>query len=104
MSIKLMAQVWGLRMPSWSKAVLLSLADEADDAGGLPLPSIARLCVRTCLSEREVRNAIRWLERAGALRVTDGTALKLVAMCTPALGDVLVLIDAEAVTVTQAQR
>ena len=53
-----------LKLPPTAKAVLMALADYADDAG-LCWPSILSLCEWTCLSERAVRNAIRDLERAG---------------------------------------
>lgn len=85
-----MAQVWALRMPPRPKAVLVSLASEADDKGGLFWPpSIASLCVRTCLSSREVGNAIRWLERARVLRIHE---------------KVRVLIDPEAAAAMHAPR
>ncbi|MBD8492986.1 helix-turn-helix domain-containing protein [Pseudomonas syringae] len=49
------------------KSVLISLADNANDEG-VCWPSIATICMRTCLSERAVRNAIRWLEESGLLK------------------------------------
>lgn len=66
-----MAKVWDLRMPPAPKAVLLSLADEADDRGQCWL-SMVRLCHRTCFADSEVRDAIGWLEGAGVLRVQGG--------------------------------
>lgn len=63
-----MAACWPLAMPPTPKAVLISLADQANDHGGC-WPSIETLCARTCLGERAVRNALRWLEAAGALTV-----------------------------------
>lgn len=52
-----------LRMPPTPKAVLMSLADYANDAGEC-WPSIPTLCDWTCFSERAVHNAIKWLEQA----------------------------------------
>lgn len=52
-----------LQMPSSPKAVLMALADYADEAGSA-WPSIPTLCEYTCLSERTVHAAIKWLEQA----------------------------------------
>ncbi|WP_323163356.1 helix-turn-helix domain-containing protein, partial [Pseudomonas viridiflava] len=48
------------------KSVLVSLADNASDEG-VCWPSVSTIGIRTCLSERAVRNALRWLEDAGIL-------------------------------------
>ncbi|HCA6585653.1 TPA: helix-turn-helix domain-containing protein [Pseudomonas aeruginosa] len=57
-----MTQCWPLQgMSAPQKSVLISLADNAND-DGVCWPSVARIAERTCLSERAVRNAIRWLE------------------------------------------
>lgn len=61
-----MAKCWGLRMPPSAKAVLMSLADQAND-DGVCWPSQGTLCERTCLGERAVRSALRWLEQACVL-------------------------------------
>lgn len=61
MSTTVMAAVWPLAIPATAKAVLVSLADQANDDGAC-WPSVGTLCARTCLSERAVRNALRWLE------------------------------------------
>jgi hypothetical protein len=66
MSTLVMAACWPLEMPPTPKAVLISLADQANDQGGC-WPSLETLCARTCLGERAVRNALRWLEKAGLL-------------------------------------
>ncbi len=59
-----MTQCWPLQgMSAPQKSVLISLADNAND-DGVCWPSVARISERTCLSERAVRNAIRWLEDA----------------------------------------
>lgn len=62
-----MSVCWPLQgMSPAQKAVLISLADNANDEG-VCWPSIATIGDRTCLSERAVRNALRWLEEAGVL-------------------------------------
>ena len=67
MSTIIMTACWPLQgMSPAQKAVLVSLADNAND-DGVCWPSVARIAERTCLSERAVRNALRWLEEAKAL-------------------------------------
>ena len=53
-----------LQLPPTAKAVLMAMADFADD-DGLCWPSLQALCEWTCYSERAVRNSIRELERLG---------------------------------------
>jgi hypothetical protein len=62
-----MSQCWPLQMPPTPKAVLISLADNAND-DGVCWPSIATISQRTCFSERAVQAAIRWLESHGAVK------------------------------------
>jgi hypothetical protein len=71
MSTLAMAICWPLKMPPPQKAVLISLADQANDQG-FCWPKVETIAIRTCLCERTVRNAIRWLEEAGLLRVGMG--------------------------------
>jgi DNA-binding MarR family transcriptional regulator len=59
-----MALCWPLQMSPTQKATLISLADNADDHGSC-WPSIPKICERTCLSERAVHGAIKWLESEG---------------------------------------
>lgn len=67
MSTVIMSACWPLHgMSPAQKAVLISLADNANDEG-VCWPSVATISVRTCLSERAVRNALRWLEEASVL-------------------------------------
>ncbi|WKN20841.1 helix-turn-helix domain-containing protein [Azotobacter vinelandii] len=67
MSTIIMSVCWPLQdMTPAQKAVLISLADNANDEG-VCWPSIARIAERTCLSERAVRNALRWLEEVQLL-------------------------------------
>lgn len=66
MSTIIMSLCWPLQMPPTAKAVLVSLADNANDQGHC-WPSIATIAERTCFSERAIQNAIKWLEDARAL-------------------------------------
>lgn len=63
-----MGLCWPLEMPPSAKAVLISLADQANDAG-VCWPAIGTICKRTCLSERTVQSAISWLRASGVLLV-----------------------------------
>lgn len=69
MSFAMLNAAWPLQMPAAAKAVLISLADRANDVGACH-PSVADICRRTCLCERTVQNALAYLERAGALKRT----------------------------------
>lgn len=69
MSTVIMSACWPLKMPPSPKAVLISLADNAND-DGVCWPSILKICERTCLSRRCVQDAIQWLVASGAVRVT----------------------------------
>ena len=53
-----------LAMPPTQKAVLMAMADYANDAGEC-WPSIPTICEWTCFSERAVHRAIKWLEGVG---------------------------------------
>ena len=66
MSTAVMAACWPLQMPPTQKAVLISLADNANDHGEC-WPSIPTIMARTCLGERTVHGAIKWLEANGAV-------------------------------------
>lgn len=71
MSTTIMAACWPLQMKSTQKAVLISLADNANDQG-VCWPSISTICTRTCLSKSAVIEAIKWLEEAGVLEADRG--------------------------------
>lgn len=61
-----MAACWPLQMSPAQKAVLISLADQANDQG-VCWPSIETISRRTCLSRRAVIDAIKALEQLGHL-------------------------------------
>lgn len=67
MSTIMMAACWPLQgMSASQKAVLISLADQAND-DGVCWPAVGTIAARTCLSERAVRDALAWLQTAGVV-------------------------------------
>lgn len=64
MSTHVMGKCWPLQMPPTPKAVLMSLADNANDQGEC-FPSITTICTRTCFGRTAVIEAIQWLEQNG---------------------------------------
>lgn len=84
MSTMIMSQCWPLQgMTPAQKAVLVSLADNANDQG-VCWPSVDSIAMRTCLSERSVQNAIKWLIDAGALHAQQRNGRSTVYTVTPA--------------------
>lgn len=69
MSTTVMAACWPIQTSPKAKAVLISLADNANDFGEC-FPSIAFIAKRTCMSTASVIRAIHELEMAGHV-VTD---------------------------------
>lgn len=66
-----MSACWPLQgMSPTCKAVLISLADQANDQW-VCWPGIASIAARTCLSERAVRQALRWLEENNAIETEE---------------------------------
>jgi hypothetical protein len=63
-----MGLCWPVLMPPTPKAVLISLADQANDHGSC-WPSLSGICVRTCFGRTAVIEAIRWLEDNGYLSI-----------------------------------
>lgn len=78
-----MSQCWPLQMRPPAKAVLVSMADMANDEGYC-WPSIERLCERTCFGRTAVIDAIAWLESRGALRANRSNGRKTVYWVQPA--------------------
>jgi len=84
MSTVIMGACWPLGgMSPAQKAVLISLADQSND-DGYCWPSIKTIATRTCLSERAVQGAIRWLCEAGVLRSSERSGTSTVYQITPA--------------------
>lgn len=73
------AQQWAwelqasLQMPPTSHHVLLSLAEHLNDSTETAWPTLERICSRTGLSVRAVRNAIRRLQEMGVVTVEPRT-------------------------------
>lgn len=84
MSTILMSACWPLQgMSPAQKAVLISLADQAND-DGYCWPSVGTIASRTCLSERAVQGAIKWLHSAGLLSSDERKGTSSVYRITPA--------------------
>jgi hypothetical protein len=66
MSTIIMAACWPLQMSPTQKAVLVSLADQANDQG-VCWPSLDTISTRTCLGRTAVIEAIKWLEAEGLI-------------------------------------
>lgn len=65
------AAVYPLQMPPVAKAVLVSMADNANDEGEC-WPSISTICMRTCYGKTAVIDAIKWLEQEGMIVAERG--------------------------------
>ena len=66
MSTIVMSACWRIQIPPTPKAVLMSLADNANDHGEC-WPSLTTIAMRTCFGRTAVIEAIRWLEEHGLL-------------------------------------
>lgn len=64
MSTIIMSLCWPLPMPPTAKAVLISIADQANDQG-VCWPSLPGICERTCFGRTAVIEAVQWLETNG---------------------------------------
>lgn len=84
MSTIIMSACWPMQgMSPAQKAVLVSLADQAND-DGVCWPSVKHIAMRTCLSERSVQSAIKWLVSANALSIQERSGRSTVYVVTPA--------------------
>ncbi len=61
-----MDRCWPLQMQPTAKAVLIALADEADEQG-VCVPTLSVLRMKTCFERTAVIDAVRWLEGRGAI-------------------------------------
>lgn len=77
-----MSACWDLQMPPTAKAVLISLADNANDAGYC-WPSLAAVSRRTCFSRTAVIEAIKWLEAEGYLHADRSDRYHTTYVVTP---------------------
>lgn len=84
MSTIIMSQCWPIEgISPAQKAVLISLADQAND-DGYCWPSVGTIAKRTCLSERAVQGAIKWLQSARLLGASERRGTSSVYQITPA--------------------
>lgn len=79
-----MAQCWPIQLPPTAKAVLISLADQASDAGEC-WPSISTIATRTCLNPRSVMRAIQELEASKVIRTIRVEGRNSTYLITPEL-------------------
>ncbi len=86
MSTKVMSACWPVRTEPSRKAVLISLADQANDEG-ICWPAVATLAGRTCLDERTVQRAIQDLQDEGHLSVQMRTGRSTIYRLHPRHGD-----------------
>jgi hypothetical protein len=77
-----MAVCWPLQMPPTPKAVLISLADNANDSGHC-WPSLTKISERTCFGRTAVIEAIKWLEDHGAVRADRSDRYRTSYVVTP---------------------
>lgn len=83
MSTIIMAQCWPLQMSATQKAVLISLADQAND-DGVCWPAVGTISERTCISERSVQDALKWLETHSAIQREHRNQRSTIYTVTPA--------------------
>ncbi len=77
-----MAACWPLQMPPTPKAVLISLADNANDQGHC-WPSLTTIAERTCFGRTAVIEAIKWLESHGAVAADRSDRYRTTYVVTP---------------------
>ena len=82
MSTIIMSQCWPLQISPTAKAVLISLADNANDQGHC-WPSLSTIAMRTCFSERAVQNGIKWLEEHGLVKANRSNGRHTTYVVTP---------------------
>jgi DNA-binding transcriptional regulator YhcF (GntR family) len=77
-----MGLCWPLQLPPTAKAVLISMADFANEAGEC-WPSVATIAERTCLVSRSVIRAIKDLEAYGVVRAARSNGRHTSYLITP---------------------
>ncbi|WP_083490691.1 helix-turn-helix domain-containing protein [Stenotrophomonas humi] len=83
MSTQIMSACWKLQMPPTAKAVLISLADNANDHGEC-WPSLTTIAERTCFGRTAVIEAIKWLESVGLVKADRSDRYRTFYVLTPA--------------------
>ena len=77
-----MSLCWPLQMPPTPKAVLISLADNANDQGHC-WPSLTKISERTCFGRTAVIEAVKWLEAHGAIKADRSDRYRTTYIVTP---------------------
>lgn len=72
MSIRLMADVWRLDLPTIDKMILLIIADHANDEGTQAYPSQATMAAKASISIRTVQRSVNNLVNRGFIKVFKG--------------------------------
>jgi hypothetical protein len=75
-SIKLMHEVFGKEISHSEQAVLLAMADHADDDGGSCYPSVDRIAYKTGYKPRNVIRVMGDLRKKGALEIVAQATLR----------------------------
>jgi len=91
-STKVMSACWPVRTEPSRKAVLISLADQAND-DGICWPSVSTMAERTCLDERTVQRAIQDLQAEGHLTVQMRSGRSTIYRLHPRHGDTPVTVS-----------
>lgn len=82
MSKKVMDLCWPIHIHPTHKAVLMSLAEGADDHGNVE-QTVIKLVERTCFSDHSISRSIKWLESHGYLSVYRNIGGKNVYFINP---------------------
>lgn len=93
MSTIIMSACWPLQgMSPAQKAVLISLADQANDQG-VCWPAVDSIATRCCLSKRAVQQAIKWLRSVGIVSVEERQGRSTMYSVTPAASAPITVIE-----------
>lgn len=79
-------RIRGVQIEPTKKAILMALANIADDSGSTRLfAPVERLVYETCFKERTVRDALKQLEQIGAIKIKYRTGMPSTYLINPAL-------------------
>lgn len=79
-------RIRGVQIEPTKKAILMALANIADDSGSTKLfAPVERLVYETCFKERTVRDALKQLEQIGAIKIKYRTGMPSTYLINPAL-------------------
>ena len=75
MSVRVMGAVWDIPIPPTRKLVLMAMADHANDEG-VCWPSQERIAIKVGITDRQVRNHVAELIKAGYVEVVERRMLR----------------------------